>query len=141
MSKNCIYCKIHLDESSVIDVCRQCGLQVWGENMFKAIVSNMENAKETGDLYQGSVTTPQKEKPKMIPFASDAESKFETRIETKTEVVQQEVNTTTSSVSANSFLEETQPEKKEEALTPEKEITLTPEADDAAYIIDTKNSW
>lgn len=109
--------------------------------MFNAIVSNMEGAKESGDLYQGSVTTPQEEKPKIIPFASDAESKFETRTEPQTEVIQQEVNVSTNLVSANSLLEETEPEKKEEALTPEKEITLTTEPDDSAYILDTKNSW
>jgi uncharacterized UBP type Zn finger protein len=62
MSKKCIYCSIALEEREVIDVCRNCGLKVWGETMFSAIVKNMESAKEAGDLYQGSVseTTPPK---------------------------------------------------------------------------------
>lgn len=56
MAKNCIYCKSALDENSVIDVCKSCGHKVWGEKMFKAIVDGMENAREVGDLYQGSVS-------------------------------------------------------------------------------------
>ncbi|MBS3072064.1 hypothetical protein J4408_03670 [Candidatus Pacearchaeota archaeon] len=56
MVKACIYCKSSLEENSVIDVCRQCGHKVWGPKMFSAIVSNMENARDVGDLYQGSVT-------------------------------------------------------------------------------------
>lgn len=56
MEKHCIYCKCVLDEKSVVDVCYKCGVGVWGEKMFKAIISSMENARETGDLYQGSVS-------------------------------------------------------------------------------------
>ncbi len=59
--KKCIYCKIELDESSVIDVCERCGLQVWGKNMFNAIVQNMESARDDGNLYQGSVSTTPKQ--------------------------------------------------------------------------------
>ncbi len=58
MVKKCIYCKGEISSESVVDVCRRCGIGVWGEKMFNAIVSNMENAKEAGDLYQGSVTEP-----------------------------------------------------------------------------------
>jgi hypothetical protein len=39
-----------------MDVCKPCGHQVWGEKMFAAIVGNMESARDSGDLYQGSVT-------------------------------------------------------------------------------------
>lgn len=56
MAKKCIYCKSEIDDSSVIDFCRRCGIGVWGEKMFNAIVSNMENARESGDLNQGSVS-------------------------------------------------------------------------------------
>src|SRR3989338_3270089 len=55
MSK-CMYCKTELNPGSVLDVCRRCGVGVWGESMFNAIVQNMKGAKESGDLYQGSVT-------------------------------------------------------------------------------------
>ncbi len=56
MPKKCIYCNIQLDENSAIDICRNCGLQVWGKQMFNAITQNMESARDSGDLYQGSVS-------------------------------------------------------------------------------------
>jgi hypothetical protein len=56
MVKRCIYCKDEIDPNSVVDVCRRCGIGVWGEKMFNAIVANMENARNAGDLNQGSVT-------------------------------------------------------------------------------------
>ena len=58
MVKRCVYCKSDLDESSVVDVCQRCGVGVWGEKMFKAIIDNMEKARANGDLDQGSVTDP-----------------------------------------------------------------------------------
>src|SRR3989338_8266111 len=57
MAKNCFYCKAALTDNDVLDVCKRCGYQVWGEKMFATIVKNMENAKEAGDLNQGSVST------------------------------------------------------------------------------------
>jgi len=54
--KKCIYCGCGVDESSVIDFCQKCGVRVFGDKMFKAIIENMENAREKGDLYQGNVT-------------------------------------------------------------------------------------
>ena len=56
MVKNCIYCKSVIDDYSVIDFCKRCGVGVWGEKMFEAIVLSMEKARETGNLNQGSVT-------------------------------------------------------------------------------------
>ncbi|RMD67990.1 hypothetical protein D6817_00040 [Candidatus Pacearchaeota archaeon] len=53
----CVYCKKELAEGTVVDVCRSCGVQVWGERMFNAIVDNMTKARESGDLYQGSVSS------------------------------------------------------------------------------------
>ena len=55
MAKNCVYCKASLDELSVIDVCQRCGVGVWGDKMFKAIVDGMEKSRDSGDLFQGSV--------------------------------------------------------------------------------------
>jgi hypothetical protein len=51
--KKCIYCKSELLESSVIDFCDRCGKGVFGEKMFNAIVNNMQEAQERGDLNQG----------------------------------------------------------------------------------------
>lgn len=55
MAKHCIYCKAGIDEQSVIDICQRCGIGVWGEKMFKAIVEGMEKSRDSGDLFQGSV--------------------------------------------------------------------------------------
>lgn len=58
MTKSCIYCKEQIDDSSVIDFCKRCGIGVWGEPMLKAIIESMEKARDKGDLFQGSVTDP-----------------------------------------------------------------------------------
>lgn len=55
MVKRCVYCSRDIDESSALDVCVSCGHGVWGEKMFQTIVDNMGDAKEKGDLFQGSV--------------------------------------------------------------------------------------
>ncbi len=79
----CVYCKTEIPDTSVVDVCRRCGIGVWGEKMFNAIVSSMEGAKDAGDLYQGSVTVDPKTKTanqnvkKMSSFATDAMKQLE----------------------------------------------------------------
>ncbi|MAG27335.1 hypothetical protein CMI47_17515 [Candidatus Pacearchaeota archaeon] len=64
--KKCIYCTTEIPNESVIDFCHPCGISVWGEKMFKAIIENMESAQEEGHLYQGSVTDSE-QKPKEQP--------------------------------------------------------------------------
>lgn len=56
MSKKCIYCKTEIPDESVIDFCKRCGVGVWGEKMFQAIVDSMEKSRDNGDLFQGSIT-------------------------------------------------------------------------------------
>jgi hypothetical protein len=56
MAKKCIYCKSEISQDSVIDFCKRCGVGVWGEKMFNAIVQSMEKSRDSGDLYQGSVS-------------------------------------------------------------------------------------
>ena len=58
MAKKCIYCKTEVDDNSVIDFCRKCGIGVWGEKMFNTIVQSMEKARDSGDLFQGSISNP-----------------------------------------------------------------------------------
>jgi len=47
---------VDIPDESVIDFCNRCGVGVWGEKMFNAIVSSMEKSRANGDLFQGSVT-------------------------------------------------------------------------------------
>lgn len=57
MVKKCIYCGEEISSESVIDFCERCGKSVWGEKMFRAIVQNMEEARDKGDLCNpGSIT-------------------------------------------------------------------------------------
>ena len=51
--KKCIYCHSEISEESVIDFCERCGIGVWGEKMFSAILANMNDAREKGDLNYG----------------------------------------------------------------------------------------
>ena len=55
MVKKCLYCSCEVSEESVIDFCEKCGKGVFGDKMLKAIIENMENARENGDLHQGAV--------------------------------------------------------------------------------------
>ena len=50
MAKRCIYCNSEIPSESVIDFCNECGIKVWGEKMFKTILTNMEDARDTGNL-------------------------------------------------------------------------------------------
>ena len=52
--KKCIYCKAEVPQESVIDFCDRCGRGVFGEKMFNAIVENMQEANQRGDLDQGN---------------------------------------------------------------------------------------
>ncbi len=53
--KKCIYCKCDIADESVIDFCERCGKGVFGDKMFQAIVQNMQEAEQRGDLDQGSI--------------------------------------------------------------------------------------
>lgn len=50
MVKKCIYCGAEIIDESVIDFCKRCGVGVFGQKMFDAIVQNMEEARDRGDL-------------------------------------------------------------------------------------------
>lgn len=52
----CIYCKNEISDGRAVSVCDPCGARVWGQKMFSHIKDNMGNAREKGDLFQGSVT-------------------------------------------------------------------------------------
>ena len=68
MAKHCIYCKSSIDDNTVVDVCRRCGVGVWGEKMFQAIIDNMEGHRDSGDLFQGSVTESSSKLAKVTKF-------------------------------------------------------------------------
>ncbi len=48
--KKCIYCKCNLDDDSIVDFCERCGKGAFGEKMFNAIMQNMNEAHQRGDL-------------------------------------------------------------------------------------------
>lgn len=50
MVQKCIYCGAEINDDRSLTVCNKCGVKVWGEKMFNAIVKNMEEAREKGDL-------------------------------------------------------------------------------------------
>ena len=50
--KKCIYCKCEIPEENVVDFCDRCGYGAFGEKMFHAIIQNMKDAKQRGDLHQ-----------------------------------------------------------------------------------------
>ena len=51
--KKCIYCRCEIPTESVIDFCERCGKGVFGDRMFEAIIQNMQEAQQRGDLNQG----------------------------------------------------------------------------------------
>ena len=53
----CVYCKKDIEDNRAVDICDSCGKGVWGGKMFKAIIDSMNNAREKGDLMQGSVNS------------------------------------------------------------------------------------
>ena len=50
MIKKCVYCRQDLQDQRAIDVCDKCGVGVWGQRMFNAILQGMNNANAKGDL-------------------------------------------------------------------------------------------
>lgn len=63
MSDKCVYCRIIIEDGRAVSVCDNCGRHVWGDKMFRAIKDSMGNAKEKGDLFQGSVCEDAKNPP------------------------------------------------------------------------------
>ena len=51
MTKKCIYCGAEISEEFIVDFCERCGIKVFGKRMFEAIIKNMKDAQERGDLY------------------------------------------------------------------------------------------
>lgn len=53
--KCCVYCKGFVPEDRAMDVCNVCGVKVWGEKMFAAIVENTNTEMSKGNLELGRV--------------------------------------------------------------------------------------
>ena len=50
MIKKCVYCRQDIQDRRAIDVCDKCGVGVWGQRMFNAILQGMNAADKKGDL-------------------------------------------------------------------------------------------
>jgi len=50
MAKRCVYCNQEISDTRALDVCDKCGVGVWGKKMFEAILQNMKEANEKGNL-------------------------------------------------------------------------------------------
>ena len=87
--KKCIWCKCDIPSESVIDFCHKCGLHMFGEKTLAAIIENMEEARDKGDLYQGSVTHPEEKYERDITFQSQ-ENKLDNDIEVYDEISMKE---------------------------------------------------
>ncbi|MGK0208791.1 MAG: hypothetical protein ACI83O_000045 [Patescibacteria group bacterium] len=59
MVKKCIYCNAGVEQNSVVDMCKPCMYQVWGEKMSHTIIANMEREKDSGNLELGNVSQTQ----------------------------------------------------------------------------------
>ena len=126
--KRCIYCKTGIENSSVVDICVRCGVSVWGPKMFHAIIQNMRNARDVGDLYQGSVSEnlTQSSKPKKSALSSIAEEAL----------VQQEANPVEKQLDSYKPLKSSKEDipplveveafAEPETLGPEAEMTIAP---------------
>lgn len=57
MSKKCVYCNSEIHDDRSLDVCNRCGVGVWGEKMFNAILKNMADANDKGDLCNSDVSS------------------------------------------------------------------------------------
>jgi hypothetical protein len=53
MVNKCVYCSKEIPANKAFSVCKHCGIKVWGLKMYEAIDSQMNDAKETGNLEQG----------------------------------------------------------------------------------------
>lgn len=55
MPKKCVYCKGDVVSDRAMDVCDRCGVRVWGQKMFQAIIENTNREKEKGNMELGRV--------------------------------------------------------------------------------------
>lgn len=56
MSAKCVYCCSEISTDRTMQICDRCGIKVWGEKMFKAILSSTETEKEKGNMELGRVS-------------------------------------------------------------------------------------
>jgi len=50
ITRKCMFCRAEIPENAVLEVCSKCGRDIWGSKMFYAIIDNMGNAKDEGNI-------------------------------------------------------------------------------------------
>lgn len=56
MAKKCFYCSNDIDGNEVVDMCKVCMHNIWGEKMTVTIINNMQREKKSGNLELGRVS-------------------------------------------------------------------------------------
>ena len=50
MGGRCVYCNKVIVDERAMEICDSCGVKVWGQKMFKAILNTTNDAKKNDDL-------------------------------------------------------------------------------------------
>jgi hypothetical protein len=52
----CVYCRCDVPSERTMQICDRCGIRVWGDKMFKAILQSTDCEREKGNMELGCVS-------------------------------------------------------------------------------------